>query len=106
MAERLSEVTNTLRDADGYTADDRRRGKQLSSEEKKKQSATNSFEHIVKERTIFQKFQSRLLVPGRSPNDFAVPVGSCTHACCLWTEPKWGRRLGCLSKLSKLWLPK
>jgi hypothetical protein len=55
VAQRLSEVTNTLRDANGFTADDRRRGKQLSSEEMKKRSAANAFEHIVGERTNFQK---------------------------------------------------
>ena len=98
VAQRLSEVTNTLRDANGFTADDRRRGKQLSSEEMKKRSAANAFEHIVGERTNFQKFQSRLLVPAGSHNEFAVPAGSCTHACCMQTGPKWGTRLGCLSK--------
>jgi hypothetical protein len=98
VAQRLSEVTNTLRDANGFTADDRRRGKQLSSEEMKKRSAANAFEHIVGERTNFQKFQSRLLVPAGSENEFAVPAGSCTHACCMQTGPKWGTRLGCLSK--------
>ena len=64
-AQRLCEVTNTLRDADGFTVDDRRMGKQLSSEEKKKQSAANSFENIVREQMNFQKFQPGLLVPGR-----------------------------------------
>ena len=67
-AQRLSEVTNTLLDADDYTAVDRRMGKQpvaRRSEEKKKQSAANSFEHIVREQTNFQKFQLVLLVPGR-----------------------------------------
>ena len=31
-------------------------------------------------------------------NEFAILAGSCTHACCMQTRPKWGRRLGCLSK--------
>ena len=64
----------------------------------KKRSAASSFEHIVGERTNFHKFQSRLLVPRRLENEFAVPTGSCTRACCVRTRPKWGRRLGCLSK--------
>ena len=56
----------------------------------KKRYAASAFEHIVRERTNFQKFQSQLLVPGRLENEFAVPTGSCTHACCVRTGPKWG----------------
>ena len=81
-------VTNMLRDADGYTADDRRRGKHRSSEQRKTNAASHSSEHTIGERTNFQNFQSRLLVPGGSENEFAVLAGSCTHACCMRTRPK------------------